>query len=133
MSIISSIIPCNQRGSSCQDPAANRTTRRPADHRKETQTVVVWTCLPFFDIAYPLPTAASLTLSAVFEDDFGETVVARDMPAPLEFPSIDSCQKRFLWTHKEVDLAPHQLVSLVLQVFLRRLVSKACIVFSESA
>ena len=39
--------PCYQRGSSCQDPAANRTTRRPADHCKETQTVVVWTCLPF--------------------------------------------------------------------------------------
>ena len=47
MSIISSIRPCNQRGSSYQDPAANRTTRRPADHCKETQTVVVWTCFPF--------------------------------------------------------------------------------------
>ena len=31
---------------SCQDPAGNRTTRRP-DHRKETQTAVVWSCLPF--------------------------------------------------------------------------------------
>ena len=29
----------------CQD-SGNRTTRRP-DHRKETQTEVVWTCLPF--------------------------------------------------------------------------------------
>ena len=28
-----------------QDPAGNRTTRRPPDHRKETQTAVVWTCL----------------------------------------------------------------------------------------
>ena len=36
-----------QRGSPCQDPAGNRTTRRPPDHRKETQTKVVWTCLPF--------------------------------------------------------------------------------------
>ena len=35
-----------QRGNPCQDPAGNRTTRRP-DHRKETQTTVVWTCLPF--------------------------------------------------------------------------------------
>ena len=35
-----------QRRSPCQDPACNRTTRRP-DHRKETQTAVVWTCLPF--------------------------------------------------------------------------------------
>ena len=37
--------PCYQRGSPCQDPAANRTTRR-SDHRKETQTAVVWSCLP---------------------------------------------------------------------------------------
>ena len=39
--------PCNQRGSTCQVPAGNRTTRRPPDHRKETQTAVVWLCLPF--------------------------------------------------------------------------------------
>ena len=25
------------------------------------------------------------------------------MPEPCKFPSLDSCQKRFLWTHKEVD------------------------------
>ena len=35
-----------QGGSLCQDPAGNRTTRRP-NHRKETQTEVVLTCLPF--------------------------------------------------------------------------------------
>ena len=39
--------PCYQRGSPCQDPAGNRTTRRPPDHRKVTQTAVVWSCLPF--------------------------------------------------------------------------------------
>ena len=39
--------PCYQPGSPCQDPAGNRTTRRPPDHRKETQTAVVWTFLPF--------------------------------------------------------------------------------------
>ena len=38
--------PCYQRGSPCQDPAGNRITRRPPDHRKETQTAVVWSCLP---------------------------------------------------------------------------------------
>ena len=36
-----------QRGSPCQDPAGYRTLRRPPDHRKETQTAVVWSCLPF--------------------------------------------------------------------------------------
>ena len=39
--------PCFQWGSPCQDPAGNWTTRRPPDHRKEMQTVVVWSCLPF--------------------------------------------------------------------------------------
>ena len=34
-----------QRGS--QDPTGNQTTRRPPDYRKEMQTAVVWTCLPF--------------------------------------------------------------------------------------
>ena len=32
--------PCYQRGSPCQDPAG-------PDDRKETQTAVVWSCLPF--------------------------------------------------------------------------------------
>ena len=39
--------PCYQRGSPCQDPAGNWTTRRPPDYRQETQTAVVWSCLPF--------------------------------------------------------------------------------------
>ena len=39
--------PCYQRRSPCQDPAGNRTTRGPPDHRKEMQTAVVWSCLPF--------------------------------------------------------------------------------------
>ena len=38
--------PCHQRGSPCQDPASNRSIRRP-DDRKETQTAVVLSCLPF--------------------------------------------------------------------------------------
>ena len=39
--------PRYQRGSSCQDPSGNWTTRRPPANRKETQTVVVWSCFPF--------------------------------------------------------------------------------------
>ena len=39
--------PCYQRGSLCQDPAGNRTVRIPPEHRKETHTAVVWTCLSF--------------------------------------------------------------------------------------
>ena len=39
--------PYDQRGRLCQDPAGNRTTRKPPDQGKEMQTAVVWTCLPF--------------------------------------------------------------------------------------
>ena len=39
--------PCYQRGSPCQDPAGNCTTRRSPDDRKETQTAEVWSCFPF--------------------------------------------------------------------------------------
>ena len=39
--------PCYQRGSPCQDPAGKWTTRRPFDDRKETQSAVVRSCLPF--------------------------------------------------------------------------------------
>ena len=37
--------PCYQRGSLCQDPAGNLSTRRP-DHCN-MQTAVVWSCVPF--------------------------------------------------------------------------------------
>ena len=39
--------PCYQRESLCQDPAGNRTTRRPPNHCKKTQTAPVWSCLTF--------------------------------------------------------------------------------------
>ena len=39
-----------------------------------------------------------------------------DVPEPCEFTSLDSCQKRFLWTHKEVYLVPHPVVGFVLHV-----------------
>ena len=30
--------------------------------------------------------------------------MAFDMSEPCKFPSLDSCKKSFLWTHKEVGL-----------------------------
>ena len=63
---------------------------------------------PLFDVvhpAFPLPTTASPTLKGALKDGFGEAVVACDMPEPCKFPSLDSCQKTFLWTHKGVDNA----------------------------
>ena len=43
-------------------------------------------------------------------------MLACDMPETGKFPSLDSCQENFLLTHKEVDLAPHPVGGLVLQV-----------------
>ena len=42
--------------------------------------------------------------------------MACDMPEPCKFPSLDSFQKRFLWTHKTVDLPSHPVVDPVFQV-----------------
>ena len=39
--------PCYQWEGPCQDPAGNWTTWRSPDDRKEAQTAVVWSCLPF--------------------------------------------------------------------------------------
>ena len=74
---------------------------------------------PLFDVVYPafpLPTTASPTLQGALEDGFGVVAVPRDMPEPCELSSLDSCQKRSLWTNKEVDLAPNPVVGRVFQV-----------------
>ena len=73
---------------------------------------------PLFDLvhpAFPLPTTASPVLQGAQENGSGEAVVACDMPEPRKIPSSDSCQKRFLWTHKEFGLASRPIVGLVLQ------------------
>ena len=74
---------------------------------------------PLFDVvhpAFPLPTTASPILRGALKDGFGEAVMVCDMLEPCKSPSLDGCVKRFMWTHKEVDLAPHPVVGLVLQV-----------------
>ena len=35
------------------------------------------------------------------------------MREPSKFPSLDSCQKMFLWANKEVNIAPHSVIGLV--------------------
>ena len=74
---------------------------------------------PFFDAiypAFPLPTTASPILRGALKYGFEEAVVACDMPELCTFPSLDSCQKKFLWTYEEADIAPYPIVDLVLQV-----------------
>ena len=69
------------------------------------------------DVVHPAfhqPTTELPTLPGAQKDGFGKAVTACGMPEPYKFLSLDSCQKRFLWIHKEVDLAPHPVVGLVL-------------------
>ena len=68
---------------------------------------------PLFHVVhptFPLPAMASPILQGVLKNGFGEALVACDMPGPCKFPSLDNCQKTFLWTYKEVDLAPHPVI-----------------------
>ena len=72
-----------------------------------------------FDVvhpAFPMPTTALPALHDALKDGFEEAVMVCDMPEPCQFPSLDSCKKRSPRIHKEVDLAPHSVVDLVLQV-----------------
>ena len=64
--------------------------------------------------AFPLPTMASPIRKDALNGGFGEAVVVCVMPESCKFLSLDSCQKRFLWANKEVDLFPHPVFSLVL-------------------
>ena len=43
------------------------------------------------------------------------------MPESCKFTSLDSCHKSLLWTQKEVDLSPHPVFGLVLQVNMEKL------------
>ena len=96
---------------------------------------------PHFDVvhpAFPLPTTESSTFQGALRGGFGEAIVACDMPEPCKFPSLGSCRKTFLSTQKEVYLAPHPVVGLVLQVgnvekFFIHLIRKPGSFFSESA
>ena len=51
--------------------------------------------------------------------------MAHDMPESCELPSLDGCRKTFMLTHKEVDIAPHQVAGLVLQEETRKPFSHA--------
>ena len=55
-------------------------------------------CPPFENVhqAFSLPTMMSPRLQSALKVGFGEAAVAHEMLKPCKFPSLDSCQKRFL-------------------------------------
>ena len=56
---------------------------------------------------------ASPAVQDALKAGFGEAVVVCDMPEPCKFPPLESCQKRFVRTHEEVDLSPHPVIGVV--------------------
>ena len=80
--------PCYQRGSPCQDPAGNRTTRRPPDDRKETQTAVVWSYLPLIRSCqnHLARHSEKGEKTRQTEEEVGRQHQGMDRPGVLQFP-----------------------------------------------
>ena len=73
---------------------------------------------PLFDVVcspFPLTATASPTLRGALKDGFGEVVAVRDIPRTIRV------FKRFLWAHKETDLAPHPIVGLKVRSSLKKM------------
>ena len=73
---------------------------------------------PLFDVvhpAFPLLTTALPILQGALTDSSAEVVTVCDTREPWQFLPLESWQKKFLLPYKEVDLAPHPVVGLVLQ------------------
>ena len=73
----------------------------------------------FFDVIHPTfppPVEESPTVQDTLKDDIGKAIMFHAMPKLCEYPSLDSCKKTFMWAHKEVDVASHPVVGLILQV-----------------
>ena len=77
-----------QRGSPCQGPAGNWTKRGPPDHRKETQTAVVWSCLPFIRSGQTHLARLSErgTMTRQTEEEVGRQHQGMDRPGDCKVP-----------------------------------------------
>ena len=62
---------------------------------------------PLSDVVHPalLPTTELPTFQGALNNVLGEASVSRYV-----FPSLERCQKRFLWAHRKADLTPHPVV-----------------------
>ena len=96
--------PSYQQESPCQDPAGNRITRRPPDHRKETQTAVIWTCLPFSRSGQNHlarhSERAKKTRQA--EEEVGRQVQEMDRPGVRQVPGSSGEQRKMEETGCEI-------------------------------
>ena len=93
-----------QRGSPCQDLAGKRNTRRPPDHGKETQTAVVWTCLPFIrsgqnHLARHIERGKT---TGQTEEEVGRQHQGMDRPGVRQVPEGSAGQRKMEKTGREV-------------------------------
>ena len=96
--------PFYQRGSPCQDPAGNRTKRRPPDLRKETQTAVVWSCLPFIRSGQNHLARHSERgkKTRQIEEEVGRQHQGMDMPGVRQIPEDSGEQEKMEKTGCEI-------------------------------
>ena len=95
--------PCYQRGSSWQDSAGNRTTRRPPYHRKETQTAVVWSCFPFIRSGHNhLARHSERKKTRQTEEEVGRQHQGMDRPGIRQVPKGNGEQRKMEETGREV-------------------------------
>ena len=100
----------DQRGSPCQGPAGNRITRRPPGQRKETQTAVVWSRLPFIRSGqHHLPRhSESGKKTRQTEEEVGRQHHGMDRPGVLQFPDGSAEQGKIVETGCEIIYGPQR-------------------------
>ena len=85
--------PFYQRGNPFQDPASNQTTRRPPDHRKETQAAVVWSCLLFIRSGQNhLTRHSERGKKTKTEEEVGRQHLGMDRPVVCQVPECNGEQ-----------------------------------------
>ena len=91
---------------------------------------------PLFDVvhpAFPLQTVMSSIHQSALKNGSEEAVVARDTPEPHVFPSLYSCQNRFLWAYTKYNqLSVKSSKQEIQRSFLRLAESNVWICFKAS-
>ena len=95
---------------SAKIPAGNRTTRRPPGHRKETQTAVVWTCLPFIRSGQNHLARASETgkKTRQTEEEVGRQHQGMDRPGVRQVPEGSGEQEKWRKLVVKSSVAPQR-------------------------
>ena len=91
-------------------PGGNRTTRRPPDHREETQIAVVWSCLPFIRSGQNHLARASETgkKTRQTEEEVGRQHQGMDRPGVRQVPEGSGEQEKWRKLVVKSSVAPQR-------------------------